>query len=96
MTPQQPVAEAQRSTSPPGGTVLTPGTMEVNRMKQEDERPRHVTAIFVNTKEGLAAMRRLEARIEEARREGRIIPPEQRRYRHEVSDQEEEDDSSEC
>ena len=38
--------------------------MEVNRMKHEDERPRHVTAIFVNTKEGLAAMRRLEARIE--------------------------------
>jgi hypothetical protein len=32
MTPQQPVAEAQRSTSPPSGTVLTPGSMEVNSM----------------------------------------------------------------
>jgi hypothetical protein len=32
MTPQQPVAEAQRSTSPPSGTVLTPGSMEVMTM----------------------------------------------------------------
>ena len=93
MTPQQPVAEAQRSTSPPGDTVLTPGSMEVN--DGEDGQSRHVTAIFVNTDEGVEALRRLEARIEKARREERIIPPSERVPRRKVSEVEREDDSPE-
>jgi hypothetical protein len=62
------------------------------------EKPRSrgvVTAIFVNTEEGAETLRRLEARIEKAKREGKIIPPEKRRYPHQVSDEEGEDDSSE-
>jgi hypothetical protein len=90
MTPQQPVAEAQRSTSPPGGTVLTPGSMEVIHMVKWEEGG-DATVIFANSKEGVEALRRLEARIEKARREGKIIPPEKRRY---VSEPDEADDSS--
>ena len=64
-------------------------------MTEKNARSRHVTVIFVNTDEGVEALRRLEARIEKAKREGRIIPPEMRRYPHQVSDEEGEDDSSE-
>jgi hypothetical protein len=61
--------------------------MEVNHMgKWEEGEPGDVTVIFVNSKEGVEALRRLEARIEKARREGKIIPPEERRRRHETGE----------
>ena len=64
-------------------------------MTEKNARSRHVTVIFANTDEGVEALLRLEARIEKARREGRIIPPSERRPRRKVSELGREDDSLE-